>query len=88
MNARDIQFFLEHLRVSYAYEISKFRVVHIKPSSKSHQARMQVSHTKQLSLDSISLGVGCPSYHKAVKKTSGSFECNEHGSLNRLPEPW
>ncbi|KAB2625529.1 replication protein A 70 kDa DNA-binding subunit B-like [Pyrus ussuriensis x Pyrus communis] len=30
----------------------------------------------------------CPSCHKAVKKTSGSFECNEHGLLIRLPEPW
>ncbi|KAB2626041.1 hypothetical protein D8674_017701 [Pyrus ussuriensis x Pyrus communis] len=30
----------------------------------------------------------CPSYNKAVKKTSGLFECNEHGLLNRLPEPW
>ncbi|XP_028956565.2 replication protein A 70 kDa DNA-binding subunit B-like [Malus domestica] len=30
----------------------------------------------------------CPFCHKAVKKTSGSFQCNEHGLLNRLPEPW
>ncbi|XP_070674869.1 replication protein A 70 kDa DNA-binding subunit B isoform X2 [Malus domestica] len=30
----------------------------------------------------------CPFCHKAVKKTSGAFQCNEHGSLNRLPEPW
>ncbi|RXH70912.1 hypothetical protein DVH24_015534 [Malus domestica] len=30
----------------------------------------------------------CPSYHKAVKKTFGLFECNEHGLLNRIPEPW
>nr|XP_028954007.1 uncharacterized protein LOC103413668 [Malus domestica] len=30
----------------------------------------------------------CPFCHKAVKKTSGAFQCNEHGSFNRLPEPW
>lgn len=30
----------------------------------------------------------CPSCHKVVKKTSESFECNEHGLLNSLPEPW
>ncbi|KAB2623518.1 hypothetical protein D8674_038810 [Pyrus ussuriensis x Pyrus communis] len=30
----------------------------------------------------------CPSCHKVVKKNSESFECNEHGFINRLPEPW
>ncbi|RXH71091.1 hypothetical protein DVH24_015713 [Malus domestica] len=34
MNARDIQFFLDHLRVGNAYEISKFHVVHNRTSSK------------------------------------------------------
>ncbi|TQE08981.1 hypothetical protein C1H46_005364 [Malus baccata] len=29
----------------------------------------------------------CLSCHKAVKKMSGSFECNEHGLLNSLLEP-
>ncbi|XP_048447435.1 uncharacterized protein LOC125480539 [Pyrus x bretschneideri] len=29
----------------------------------------------------------CPSCHKVVKKNSESFECNEHGFINRLPEP-
>ncbi|XP_050109687.1 uncharacterized protein LOC126588623 [Malus sylvestris] len=30
----------------------------------------------------------CPSRHKVVKKMSGSFQCNEHGLINKLPEPW
>ncbi|CAN6584226.1 unnamed protein product [Malus baccata var. baccata] len=30
----------------------------------------------------------CMSCHKAVKKTFGLFECNEHGLLNRLLKPW
>ncbi|CAN6556225.1 unnamed protein product [Malus baccata var. baccata] len=30
----------------------------------------------------------CPSCHKVVKKMSGSFQCNEHGLINKLPEPW
>ncbi|CAN6561550.1 unnamed protein product [Malus baccata var. baccata] len=29
----------------------------------------------------------CPSCHKVVKKMSGSFQCNEHGLINKLPEP-
>ncbi|RXH92678.1 hypothetical protein DVH24_033574 [Malus domestica] len=29
-----------------------------------------------------------PSCHKVVKKNFESFECNEHGFINRLPEPW
>ncbi|RXH93365.1 hypothetical protein DVH24_013941 [Malus domestica] len=34
MNARDIQFFKEHLKVGEAYEINKFRVIHNRTSSK------------------------------------------------------
>ncbi|XP_050131979.1 uncharacterized protein LOC126608190 [Malus sylvestris] len=30
----------------------------------------------------------CPSCHKTVKKMFESFECNEHGLINKLPEPW
>ncbi|CAN6540169.1 unnamed protein product [Malus baccata var. baccata] len=30
----------------------------------------------------------CPSCHKVVRNNSGSFECNEHSFINRLPEPW
>ncbi|KAB2608807.1 replication protein A 70 kDa DNA-binding subunit B-like [Pyrus ussuriensis x Pyrus communis] len=30
----------------------------------------------------------CPSCHKIVKKMFESFECNEHGLINKLPEPW
>ncbi|CAN6697011.1 unnamed protein product [Malus baccata var. baccata] len=30
----------------------------------------------------------CPSCHKVVKKMAGSFQCNEHGLINKLPEPW
>ncbi|XP_050160318.1 uncharacterized protein LOC126633809 [Malus sylvestris] len=45
MNGRDIQFFLDHLTVDNAYEISKFRVVHNKRSSKvfPHAAMIELN---------------------------------------------
>ncbi|XP_050119725.1 uncharacterized protein LOC126597018 [Malus sylvestris] len=30
----------------------------------------------------------CPYCHKSVKNTYGTFQCFEHGSLEKMPEPW